>query len=319
LEAKTFVLEASTLVRDTNAFVLVTVPESLDKVSCCAWSLSLVASPNLTKLSWLSLPALLYTISHKLMLKNKIVSLVIIPCRCSERQVQRSGLTGDFRAEPDNFLLFTQLPSNACGDRLEGFALCTRPRAPQRFSISLQPDAEAFDALSAILSDLQCGIVQSSDLELPTSSSHSTMAKVSDAVQDVLEEVEFVHELLVFGLRASTLVECCDEVFDQETDGDDVPDGSKGDRHRMIDAAVVSFVGVACKYENQQNARSDVLGRSHSPLNLCYDVGDQVWHSPRPKHSLDLSYSASSTYVHALYPAPRRSSKNENNNIPYDH
>jgi hypothetical protein len=237
---------------------------------------------------------------------------VIIPCRCSERQVQRSGLTGDFRAEPDNFLFLSQLPSNTCSDRLEGFALCTRSRAPQRFSISLQPDAEAFDALPAILGDLQCGIVQSSDLELPTSSSHCTIAKVIDAVQNVLEEVEFVHELLVFGLRASTLVERCDEVFDQEADGDDVSDRSTGNWHRVRVVVVASDQGLVRELGIRQDVSSDVLGNDGScycKLDRLYVVGDQEVHSP--KHSL-ASYSAPSSYsmlhVHALYPAMRRRS-----------
>jgi hypothetical protein len=54
-----------------------------------------------------------------------------------------------------------------------------------------------------------------------------------------VKEVEFVHEQLVFGLRSATLVERCDEVFDQETNGDDVSDRPTGNRHR---GRVIVFV-----------------------------------------------------------------------------
>jgi hypothetical protein len=54
-----------------------------------------------------------------------------------------------------------------------------------------------------------------------------------------VKEVEFVHELLVLGLRSTTLVERCDEVFDQNTDGDDISDRPTGNRHRRRVAVFV--------------------------------------------------------------------------------
>ena len=80
-----------------------------------------------------------------------------------------------------------------------------------------------------------------------SSSGSCGIAKVDDAGEDVLKKIEFIDKLLVFGLRASTLVERRDEIFNQETNGDDVSDRSKGDWHRGKVAALVIDQGMVCE------------------------------------------------------------------------